>query len=134
MYELVQSGAAATVEEVRLAARISRSSAYDAVAELARLDLLRRRDHRLEPGGVSLDELATRLGIPAIRAARIAAHQYARQQWRRWLNTRAVPYTESALVTPPQYGHQTQCDPLSPYDTDEYLAAVMATGPPELQP
>lgn len=134
VYELVQSGAAVTVEEVRLAARISRSSAYDAVAELARLDLLRRRDRQLEPGGVSLDELATRLGIPAIRAARIAAHQHARQQWRRWLNTRQVPYTEPALVTPPQYGHQTQCDPLSPHDTDEYLAAVMATGPPELQP
>lgn len=134
VYELVESGTVSTIDHVRCDARMSRSGAYAAVAELARLGLLRRSAHRIELGPVSLDDLADRLGVAETRAERITGHQRARQEWRRWLDSRRVPRTEAPAHQRPLYGGVPRWDPLPTHELTDYLAAVMATGPPELQP
>jgi len=133
LYELVASDVVSTVGELRVAARISRSSAYDGVAELARLGLIRQAAGRLVMAEVTLDDLAARLGVADDRAARIAAHQEARTRWRQWLAGRRYPRVEPELPDGP-LSPEPLWRPLLDAERHEYLAAVLATGPPAFQP
>lgn len=133
LFEVVAAGVAITVEQVAATARVSRSSAYDGVAELCRIGLVRRHRGHLELGDVSLDVLGERLGVEHHRAARIEAHRQDRVAWRRYLAARAdpvvepeVPTTTTARVT------VTAWDLLDGPEGQDYLAAVMATGPPTI--
>lgn len=130
LFEVVEAGAASTVAEVATTARVSRSSAYDGVAELCRIGLLRRYRGRLELGDTSLDALGERLGVESYRAARIEAHQHDREVWRRYLATRAEPVVEPELPRAPAWVTVTAWDLLEGPERQDYLAAVMATGPP----
>lgn len=130
IFEVVEAGAASTVAEVAATARVSRSSAYDGVAELCRIGLIRRYRGRLELGDTSLDVLGERLGVEGYRAARIEAHQQDREVWRRYLATRAEPVVEPELPRAPASVIVTAWDLLEGPERQDYLAAVMATGPP----
>ena len=130
LFEVVEAGAAATVEQVCATARVSRSSAYDGVAELCRIGLLRRHRGRIELAAISLDDLGQRLGVEHLRVARIESHRQDREAWRRYLRTRADPVIEPELPAATVAVTVAAWDLPEGSERQDYLAAVMATGPP----
>ncbi len=129
IYELVIAGLT-TAEALSAAAHASRSSVYASLAELQRHGLITRTRGHIGAGKVHLDDLAEAHRLDEEREQRIADHQHARHLWRQWLQTRRDPGADTgapAAVTPPAELY------LDGYDTTpcpEYLAAVLATGPP----
>jgi hypothetical protein len=129
IYETIATTGLDSARQVSVAARTSESSAYNSVAELVRVGLLRRRAGRLTLGDTTLDDIAAQQRLPEARTARIAAHRVARIHWQAWLATRRIPPTEpradltATAITPPTL----TVDVIS---EAEYLSAVMATGPP----
>ncbi|MEB3023432.1 MULTISPECIES: hypothetical protein [Mycolicibacter] len=134
LYEVLQCGAAGVVE-IATAAAVSRSSAYDGIAELCRVGLACKRGKQIALAQTSLDDLAKQWGIAEQRTERIAAHQQARLLWRQWLQTREHP-----VIEPPNQGQLA--GPATVWlaavddeqDRQDYLASVLATGPPRRTP
>lgn len=131
IYEVIENSPDLTVAETAAAARMSRSGAFDAIAELARVGLVSRRKGRVSTTQLTLDVLGEQLSIGEYRAERIAAHQKARKRWREWLAHREDPVVAPRDPRPlrvqlPTWG------PLSAADHDDCLVTLMANGPPAL--
>ncbi|WP_133055998.1 hypothetical protein [Mycolicibacter longobardus] len=133
LYETVLDGAVEAAE-IATAAAVSRSSGYDGIAELCRVGLLRKNGSRVEVTDTSLDDLAVQLGVAEQRAARIAAHQQARSRWRQWLQAREQPIVEPVGRDQPADPPTVWLSVDSEVDRQDYLASVLATGPPRLTP
>lgn len=116
-------------DELATAARMSRSSTYEAVGELARIGLAVRVRGRVSCSELTLDELGEQLGVFEDRAARIADHRACRAIWHEWLTTRGTRRTRYAWTAQPPNPSITWT-PLCDSDEDDYLAAQMRTGPP----
>lgn len=116
-------------DELATSARISRSSTYEAVNELARVGLVVRHRGYISLTTLTLDELGERLGVFEDRAARIAEHQASRAAWHAWLDNRGIRPTRYAWTTHPPDPEITWTS-LNDGDEDVYLAVQMRTGPP----
>lgn len=130
IYELVAYTGLTRAEDVFAAAGVSKSVGYDILARLARVGLIERQRGRLGPGTVTLDDVAERHHLDQVRADRIERHRAEREIWHTWLEQRFGPPPPDPGPSDPPRIHDTWTDA----DTDAYLTAVLATGPPEPSP
>ena len=130
VYEVLIETGAQNVSDVAAAARISLTSAYESVAELARIGLISRGRGAIHAGAVTLDDIAARHRTQELRAERLSAHRAARQRWRSRLEQRplaaAKPMLTAEAVSP------LSCRTWMPEVLTEleYLESVLSTGPP----
>lgn len=127
VHELVSAGVH-TPKDLATAARMSRTAVYDSVAELSRCGLLHRSSNHVAVGGTTLADIADAHRLDEEWADRVERHREARRTWIRWLNTRQNPLQEPPVPKLPSgAGHHHGGEP---GERAEYLAAVLATGPP----
>jgi len=129
VYELVLSGVS-TPRDLAIAARMSRTAVYDSVSELSRCGLLNRSSNHVAAGTITLDDIADSHRLDEEWADRVERHREARRTWIRWLNTRQSPLQEPPVPKPPSGVAQHHGG--EPGERAEYLAAVLATGPPTI--
>ena len=127
VYELVIAGVC-TPKDLATAARMSRTAVYDSVAELSRCGLLHRSTNHVAAGTITLDDIADAHRLDEEWADRVERHREARRTWILWLNTRRNPLQE--LPVPKLSGGVGQHHGDEVGERAEYLAAVLATGPP----
>ena len=126
-YEVIVHEPLERPQDAFAAAHVSTSSGYATLAALATAGLITRTRGHLGPGPVTLDDIAAAHHLDDQRAQRIARHQRERADWHTWLTMReelreSVPRQPSGDAT----GHTRALDD----DQEEYLSAVLATGPP----
>ncbi|MDP7739410.1 MULTISPECIES: hypothetical protein [Mycobacterium] len=127
VYELIVHRGLTDPQDVFAAAHVGTSTGYATLAALATAGLITRRRGHVSPGTVTLDEIATAHHLHEVRAQRIQRHQRERATWHDWLSIR-----EDAREQPRD--NQTAvstavAEPIDP-DRQDYLSAVLATGPP----
>lgn len=129
VYELIVHHRLDTPADVFAAAHIGSSSGYTALAALATAGLITRTHGTVAPGPTSLDQIAAAHRLDELRAHRIARHQCERAGWHAWLQTR-----EDARGHAVQLGVAFDVIAAGPDEPhrQEYLEAVLATGPPTL--
>ncbi|WP_443987358.1 hypothetical protein, partial [Mycobacterium marinum] len=128
IYELVVHRQLSNPRDVFAAAHVGTSSGYTIVAALATAGLITRRRAHLGAGTVSLDDIAAAHHIEEERAQRIQRHQRERTGWHHWLDSR-----ECARAAPPidlNTAAVVEPSPEVNRHREEYLSAVLATGPP----
>ncbi|MGV9803091.1 hypothetical protein ACWDTP_34055 [Mycobacterium sp. NPDC003449] len=132
LYELIVAGGpdGVAIADLVVSARMSRASAFDGVAELARVGLISRRRGQLTAGTITVDELGESVGVFEERAARITCHQASRAVWREWLACRRQPPCPAEVEWPPARVVAPQWTELPAIEHQDYLMAVMAHGPP----
>jgi hypothetical protein len=129
VYEAIVHRQLDNPQDVFAAAHIATSTGYAALGTLATAGLITRRRGHLRAGPVKLDDIAAAHHLDEQRTQRIQRHQRERATWHDWLTTR-----EEARTPIPANNHSTTTltEPADPH-RDEYLAAVLATGPPAAQ-
>nr|WP_172692643.1 hypothetical protein [Mycolicibacterium sp. CBMA 213]AVN58303.1 hypothetical protein B5P44_p00008 [Mycolicibacterium sp. CBMA 213] len=129
IYEAVLEGRSSRVTDIVATARLSRTAAYDGVAELQRIGLIERRNGQIAVTATSLDDLGNQLRANDLRDERIAEHRERRKAWGEWLATRdAHSGPEDVIVEPASIGSIVSA--LTQDEHDEWLDSVMRTGPP----
>ncbi len=128
VYELIVHRGLNDPQDVFAAAHVATSTGYATLAALATAGLITRRRGHVSPGTVTLDEIATAHHLHEVRAQRIQRHQRERANWHDWLSiredAREQPYNQTAVST-------AVAEPIDP-DRQDYLSAVLATGPPTI--
>lgn len=128
IYELIAHRGLHNPRELIAAAHVAPSTGYATLAALATAGLITRRRGHVSAGATSLDAIAAAHHLEVDRAERIARHQRERARWRAWLDQR-----DKARTTPePHDAPSSVAVAAEPEDRHrhEYLAAVLATGPP----
>ncbi|MEV6071839.1 hypothetical protein AB0L82_35320 [Nocardia sp. NPDC052001] len=97
VYELITHTGLTHAADVAAAAGISRSSCFDIVTQLRCAGLIAPCGP-WTAGALSLDEFATRRGLPRIQAATIARHQRERAQWVLWLAIRFGQSPDDSII------------------------------------
>ena len=128
IYELIAHRGLTKPADIFGAAHTSSSTGYTTLAALATAGLVIRRRGEVTLGTVTLDDIANAHQLDEQRAERIARHQRERGIWHSWLtrreDERTLPVadtgTDEAITEPPDQ-HR-----------DQYLTAVLATGPPTI--
>ncbi|WP_162625594.1 hypothetical protein [Mycolicibacterium llatzerense] len=129
IYEAILEGRAVRVSDIVVTARVSRTAAYDGVAELQRIGLIERRSGQIAVTATTLDDLGNQLRANDLRDERIAEHQERRKAWREWLATRdAHSGPEDIIVEPVSSGPIVSV--LTQDEHDAWLLSLMRTGPP----
>ncbi|MGV7724249.1 hypothetical protein PJN26_11555 [Mycobacterium kansasii] len=127
IYELIAHHQLNTPQHVFAAAHVAASTGYDSLAVLATAGLITRQRGELSPGPVTLDDIAAAHHLDEQRAQRIQRHQRERAAWHDWLDVREQARNQPIGRHKPTT--TTVPEPLEDHD-QEYLAAVLATGPP----
>lgn len=129
IYELVLHRGLTNVKDLFAAAHVSPSTGYTTLAALATAGLITRTCGRVRPGAITLDDIASSHQLAHYRAERIERHRRERAAWNAWLTNR-----ENVRATPPPADPPIRDflldEPFDPH-RDEYLSAVLATGPPQ---
>ncbi|KAA1244170.1 hypothetical protein F0Q45_25105 [Mycobacterium simiae] len=129
VYELIVHRGLTGPRDVISAAHVATSTGYDTLAALATAGLITRRRGHVSPGTVTLDDIAAAHHLAEYRAQRIQRHQRERAAWHDWLELR-----EAARDQPSHdqaAGGMPVAEPSDPH-RQEYLHAVLATGPPSI--
>lgn len=127
IYELIVHRGLSNANDICAAAHVSTSTGYTTLAALATAGLIRRSRGAVACGPISLDVIAAAHHLDDQRAERITRHQRQRAVWHDWL---AIRDAVRDLPAPgyPSANHVAVYN--TPTDHEEYLASVMATGPP----
>lgn len=129
IYELITHHDLTDPRDVIAAAHVATSTGYDTLAALATAGLITRSRGHVSAGTVSLDDIAAAHRLDDLRTQRIQRHQRERAAWHDWLElreaAREVPRDTTTEASPPV------AEPADPH-RQEYLRAVLATGPPEI--
>nr|VTP04715.1 hypothetical protein BIN_B_05668 [Mycobacterium riyadhense] len=129
IYELIAYQRMTKPDEIFAAARSSISTGYTSLAALATAGLINQRRGHVSIGPVTLDDIATAHHIEEQRAHRISRHQRERAVWHQWLSVREGLHemlADDQFKTPDGAGEQLFGH------HEEYLTAVLATGPPSI--
>lgn len=128
VYELVVHCGMTRPVDIYAAARISARSGQFTLAALSTAGLIVRTGRTVAQGPVSLDDIAAAYHLDKVQEELIARYRRERAAWHDWLDLQdqlkgIAPQAdeETAASTPPR--------PVFA-DQDEYLAAVLAHGPP----
>lgn len=113
--------------DIYAAARVSARTGQLSLATLARAGLITRTGRVVSPGPIILDDIAAAHHLDEVFDERIARFRRERAAWHEWLALQeqirgvAAPADETSAAIPevPTWG-----------DEADYLAAVLATGPP----
>lgn len=88
LYEEIVHHEVTVPADALIAARMSRSAGYNALATLATTGLIARSRNFIRRGSTSLDDIAHAHAMPTARSERIARHRREREIWSRWLAAR----------------------------------------------
>ena len=130
VYELIVHRRLNDPPDVFAAAHTATSTGYATLGALATAGLITRGRGHVSPGPMTLDDIAAAHRLDEQRAQRIQRHQRERANWHNWLTNReearnlgGVDHdgTGTAVAGTHAAHHQ-----------EEYLAAVLATGPPTI--
>jgi hypothetical protein len=127
IYELIVHRQLTDPKEVFAAAHIATSTGYAALGALCTAGLITRHHGHLGSGPVALNDIAAAHHLDEHRAQRIQRHQRERAAWHDWLSIREDMRTLVAEILNPTAALTEVIDA----HRDEYLAAVLATGPPD---
>ncbi|MDQ1249436.1 MAG: hypothetical protein QG597_3811 [Actinomycetota bacterium] len=127
VYDLITQAGMTRPADIYAAARISARSGQITLAALAGAGLITRLGRTVNPGPVTLDDIAAAHRLHEVQADRIARYRRERAAWHTWLalqdQLRRIPATSDedspATPTAPTWA-----------DHDDYLAAVLTHGPP----
>lgn len=125
IYELITNTGMTGPADIYAASRVSARTGQLSIAALAAAGLITRTGRTVGPGLTTLDDIAAAHHLDEAQADRIA--RYRRDGWHAWLalqdQLKGITQVTAARV---------QTDSQGPFfvDEDDYLAAVMAHGPP----
>lgn len=129
IYELIVYQDLQRPRDVFAAAHSNTTAGYDSVAALRIAGLITHERGHLRAGPAGLDDIAAAHHLDEERSQRIQRHQRERASWHSWLDGRDEIHHQPV----------SQHDSAGPMDTiteidrahhEEYLSAVLATGPP----
>ncbi|MEW5813703.1 MAG: hypothetical protein AB1925_30130 [Actinomycetota bacterium] len=128
VYELITQTGMTRTADVYAAARISARTGQLSIAALAAAGLIAREGRTVVPGPTTLDDIAAAHRLDEVQADRIERYRRERAAWHEWLAHQdalkaITPETAERVHTSP-HGHPV------PAHEDDYLAHVMAHGPP----
>lgn len=129
VYELITRNGLTRPAEIFAAAHTSTSTGYEILAVLTTAGLI-TREHGYIAGPRSLTDIEFAHGLDLVRTERLERHRIERDAWRKWLDLKLIPPADPVdlSIEPPTATNV----PWSDSDTEEYLAVVVATGPPPL--
>ncbi|WP_018685412.1 hypothetical protein [Actinokineospora enzanensis] len=104
---------------------MSTSQVYEALIRLAEFDLVERGHGWVRRTTRTLTDVAADHAVDELRAARLERHRAERREWHALL----AMWNGEAAVDCPEI-EKVPADPWRPDEREDYLAAVMATGPP----
>lgn len=128
IYELIIHTGLSVPADVYAAAHVSPRSGQLSVATLVTAGLITRVRGRLRPGPVTLDDLAASHRLADTQAERIARYRRERAVWHDWLALHERLITAGRPADPARVADLLAAEALH---RDEYLASVLATGPPD---
>lgn len=128
IYELISATGLTRPADIYAAARVSARSGQLTITALASAGLLTRNGRTVAVGAVSLDDIAAAHRLHETMDERIDRFRQERAAWHAWLDLQ----DELRGLTPPPDDNQNAATPATPVfaDEQEYLAAVLAQGPP----
>ncbi|MEU6188050.1 hypothetical protein [Nocardia sp. NPDC047038] len=112
IHELITRDGLTTPTDVFVAASVSPSAGYNALAVLTTAGLINHTHGHLQPGPTSLDDIAHAHGLHQQRIRRLACHQRDRTTWTQWL-------TQHDRHTGRQVAHTTASTPTKPIPTPD---------------
>lgn len=134
IYEAVAALGVEKVTDIASAARVSLSAAYESVAVLCGVGLLRRGRGWVRPGDTTLDDIAGQHRLDRLRRRRINFYRAARVRWRKWLASRPLELMLRAVrQVATKTGRILITVDLKGAEYDDYLAAVLTEGPPAVR-
>ncbi len=119
LWEAIAHQGCTTPADALATARLTRSTGYASLAALAATGLIVHTRGAVAPGPTTLDSIAHAHALHHAHNERIARHRHERALWKDWL------------------AHRDQHAPAEPWparETQDYLAAVVAAGPPTCLP
>ncbi|MFI6367944.1 hypothetical protein ACIBG0_34975 [Nocardia sp. NPDC050630] len=125
LYEVIVHQGIIKPSDALAAAHMSRSTGYNTIATLATAGLITHTRGTLRSGPTSLDDIASAHALHHARIERIACHHQQRKIWASWLTAR---FSTPSLTEPAENPALTE--PWEAQDTENYIASVLATGPP----
>lgn len=128
VYELITQTGMTRPADVYAAARISARTGQLSIAVLAAAGLITREGRTVVPGPTTLDDIAAAHRLDEVQADRIARYRRERAAWHAWLAHQDALKGITSEVAERVYASPHGC--LVPAHEDDYLAHVMAHGPP----
>ncbi|MDV3130364.1 MULTISPECIES: hypothetical protein [Mycobacteriaceae] len=128
VYELIAHTGMRRPADVYAAARISARTGQLSIAALAAAGLITREGRTVVPGPTTLDDIAAAHRLDEVQADRIARYRRERAAWHAWLALQ-----DALKGITPEAGERVHASPhgrLVLAGEDDYLAHVMAHGPP----
>jgi hypothetical protein len=129
IYELITHRGLSTPADIFAAAHVATSTGYTTLAALSTAGLIHRSRGTVTIGPVSLHDISAAHHLEEERNARLARHQRQRADWHTWLAVREA-LRDAVIVSDPGAGADHAPARHEHVVEDEYLAAVLATGPP----
>lgn len=128
IYELISATGLTRPADIYAAARVSARSGQLTIAALTSVGLITRSGRTVVVGAVSLDDIAAAHRIHETLDESIDRFRRERAAWHAWLALQ----DELRGLAPPPDDHHEAVAPAPPVlaDEQEYLAAVLAQGPP----
>lgn len=129
VFELVVHAGLTVPADVYAAARLSARAGQLSLSALATFGLICRSGRTVMPGAVTLDDIAAAHHLDDVQAERIARYRRERAAWHAWL---ALQDQLKGII--PATGEWREIAVQEPIaaDDEDYLAAVLANGPPQL--
>ena len=129
IYELIAHRGLTTPADIFAAAHVATSTGYTTLAALSTAGLVHRARGTVTIGAVALADIAAAHHLEEERSARLARHQQQRADWHTWLAVREA-LREAVIGPDPGAASDHVAAEHEHVLEDEYLAAVLATGPP----
>lgn len=133
VYELIAYHGLTHRLDIYAAAAISRSTGDSIITELQTYGLIEpTAPSMVGPGTASLDDIATRHGLPELRQQRIQSFREQRAAWREWLQQRERDRAGSPETVVGELAPSARPSTTAEHDFEaDYLNSVLANGPPE---
>lgn len=128
VHDLIVHAGMTRPADIYAAARVSDRTGQLSLSALAAAGLINRAGRSVSPGPVTLDDIAAAHRLDEVQEERIARFRRERAAWHEWLALQ----DQLRGLTPPDSEETSPALPPVPdfADQDEYLAAVLAHGPP----
>lgn len=130
IYELIVYQQVERARDVFAAAHTTTTVGYDTLVALKIAGLITHERGRVSAGPVTLDDIAAAHQLDEQRSQRIQRHQRERASWHTWLLSRDTAHHQ---LTDQHAADRSTLAALVPdLHEEEYLSAVLATGPPTI--
>ncbi|WP_159080757.1 hypothetical protein [Nocardia suismassiliense] len=133
IYDLATNAGLTRPADLFAAARINLSTGYEILDTLANAGLITRAHGDVQPGPISLDDIASAHSLDEERAERVLRYRRDRINWGNWLQARAAipPDYSSGITLQSEMGAPPWHE--WPGEYDAMWRSILITGPPARQ-